>query len=112
MRALAEQRSNTPARLAAGDPAPWFIAATATNPRYDFSSAAGRYVLLVFPGPGSGPAAGEAHRQLLAAREEGLLDDKHGTAFAVSLDPSGNPGDGPRDAIPGFASCATAAAAP
>ena len=31
-----------------GDPAPWFTAPTRSNPRFVFSSVAGRYVVLMF----------------------------------------------------------------
>jgi predicted 2-oxoglutarate/Fe(II)-dependent dioxygenase YbiX len=99
---LTDQRSTAPAGLAAGDPAPWFFAATAANPRYNFASVAGRYVLLVFPGPASHPAAREAHRLLRAARADGLLDDERCAAFAVSVDPADAAEGGPRDAIPGL----------
>jgi len=89
-------------RLLPGDPAPWFLAATADNPRYTFASVAGRYVLLVFPGPASYPGATEAHRMLRTAQAEGVLDDVHCAAFAVSIDPADDAAGGPRDAIPGL----------
>lgn len=39
-------------RLQPGDPAPWFIAPTPSNRRYEFHMVAGRYVLLAFiPSP-------------------------------------------------------------
>lgn len=31
-----------------GDPAPWFTQRTTPNPNYNFSSAAGRYIVLCF----------------------------------------------------------------
>ena len=34
--------------LSPGDPAPWFTAATPSNPQFVFDTVAGRYVLLVF----------------------------------------------------------------
>ena len=92
-----------PIRLLPGDPAPWFHAATAANPRFNFASIAGRYVLLVFPGPTDHPAAREAHARLRAAQAEGVLDDRHATAFAVCLEPAEEGGeDAPRDRIPGL----------
>jgi predicted 2-oxoglutarate/Fe(II)-dependent dioxygenase YbiX/peroxiredoxin len=88
--------------LLPGDPAPWFSAPTASNPRYNFSSVAGRYVLLVFPGPAAHPPAAEAHRLLRAAQAEGLLNDTTAAAFAVSVDPADDAEGGPRDAVPGL----------
>jgi hypothetical protein len=34
--------------LQAGDPAPWFVAPTPSNPRYEFHMVAGRFILLAF----------------------------------------------------------------
>lgn len=89
-------------RLLPGDPAPWFSAPTAGNPRFSFASVAGRYVLLAFPGPAAHPGAVAAHRLLRAAQAEGLLDDGRAAAFVVSVDPADDAPDGPRDAIPGL----------
>lgn len=36
--------------LAPGNPAPWFHAASTSNPRYAFDTAAGRYILMCFFG--------------------------------------------------------------
>lgn len=85
-----------------GDPAPWFFAPTAANPRFNFASVAGRYVLLAFPGPAGHPGAVAAHRLLRAAQAEGLLDDTRAAAFVVSIDPADDAPEGPRDAIPGL----------
>jgi predicted 2-oxoglutarate/Fe(II)-dependent dioxygenase YbiX len=60
--------------LMPGDPAPWFRAPSNVNPDFDFSSVAGRYVVLGFVGPAGNPA-GEA----LAA------------AFLGDTSPFGNP---------------------
>lgn len=99
---MAEQISQTTVGLMPGDPAPWFVAATATSPRYNFASVAGRYVLLAFPGPASYPGAAEAQRRLQAARAEGLLDDARCAGFIVSIDPADDGPGGPRDTIPGL----------
>lgn len=88
-------------RLQPGDPAPWFYAATATNPRYNFSTAAGRYVLLAFLGPAANPASAQAVQALRDARAEGLLDDQNATAFAVSVDAADTEA-GLCDALPGL----------
>lgn len=52
-----------------GDPAPWFEAATPTNPHFHFSTSVGRYMLLGFlPSPGrqrdAALSAFQAHRSL------------------------------------------------
>jgi hypothetical protein len=75
-------------RLLPGDPVPWFRCATATNPRYNFAAAAGRYLLLVFPGPTTYPGAEAAHGRLRAAQAEGLLNDLRVACFVVSIDPA------------------------
>lgn len=92
----------SPPRLLPGDPVPWFSAATAANPRFNFASSAGRYVLLAFPGPAAAPAAAAALRALRQAQGTALLDDVNACAFVVSIDPADAGPDGPRDAIPGL----------
>ncbi|TDH59697.1 2OG-Fe(II) oxygenase [Dankookia rubra] len=83
-----------------GEPAPWFHAASAANPRFAFSSVAGRYVLLAFVGPaGERPAAAAAEAmQPLCA--EGLLDDANRCAFLLTLGPPAP--QGPKDLLPGL----------
>lgn len=89
--------------LLPGDPAPWFEAATAGNPRFSFAAAAGRYVLMAFLGPAGGPASAAAVGALRAAQAAGLLDDENACGFAVSVDPTDGGGEaGPRDALPGL----------
>lgn len=79
-----------------GDPAPTFVAAGVSNPRYVFDTAAGRYLLLaVVP---AGAAIDAALRTLDAART--AFDDEHASAFVLIV------GDDPRraereDALPG-----------
>jgi hypothetical protein len=96
-------------RFRPGDPAPWFHAATAANPRYAFDSVAGRYVLLAFLGSAAAhPPSAAAWEALRAARAAGLLDDERASAFAVSADPAdaapGADGGAPRlrDEYPGL----------
>jgi len=88
--------------LSPGDPAPWFEAATAANPRFHFATAAGRYVLMAFPGPASNPGAAAAVEAMRAAQAAGLLDDANATGFVVSVDPADDGEGGPRDALPGL----------
>ena len=60
--------------LISGQPAPWFHAAALDgNPRYTFSSAAGRWIVLLFLGSGARDA-GQQALQVLAANRE-LFDD-------------------------------------
>jgi len=88
-------------RLLPGDPAPGFFAPTTTNPRFNFASVAGRYVVLAFLGPASGPASAKAVLALRAAQAEGLLDDENAAGFAVSIDPA-DAVAGLRDVLPGL----------
>ncbi|MBV1795985.1 2OG-Fe(II) oxygenase [Siccirubricoccus sp. G192] len=85
-----------------GDPAPWFFAPTAANPRFNFASVAGRYVLLAFLGPATNPASAQAVRALREARAEGVFNDLNASAFAISMDPADAAEGGPRDQIPGL----------
>jgi hypothetical protein len=83
-----------------GEPAPWFHAASAGNPRYNFSSVAGRYVLLAFVGPAGGPAAAATAAALEPLRAASLLDDGRAAGFLVSFGPR-TPA-APPDGIPGY----------
>lgn len=69
-----------------GDPAPYFVQASAANPRYAFSAAAGRYLVLCFLGSGADDHA----RAALAGAEAraDLFDDRHAAFFGVTIDPA------------------------
>jgi len=69
--------------FAAGDPAPWFEAATPESAHFHFSTTVGRYVLLGFLPP-PGPARDAAVGPFLANRA--LFDDRKLTAFLVLCD--------------------------
>ncbi|MDZ4371722.1 MAG: 2OG-Fe(II) oxygenase [Phenylobacterium sp.] len=70
--------------LLPGQPAPWFIAPTASSPEFVFDSAAGRYVvLLLLP---EDPQARSSALNRLVARQP-LFDDAFACAFVV-LPPS------------------------
>lgn len=84
--------------LTPGDPAPWFLAKTSANPRYVFSTVAGRYIVLSF----LGSAAEQPIAEMLAALGRGRFDDDHASFFAVSNDPSDKTQDRLRDRLPGF----------
>lgn len=76
-----------PARVPmAGDPAPAFAQRTPQNPRYNFDSAAGRWLVLGFFGSAADPAA-HAALAALAARPD-LFNDEHASFFGVSNDPA------------------------
>src|SRR5690349_7670188 len=70
--------------LGFGDAAPWFIGETRGNPRYHFSSVAGRYVLLGFP-PRTPGAPQQAEAPFTARRS--LFDDLRLTCFIVVGEP-------------------------
>ena len=70
--------------LTTGEPAPWFKAATPSNPEYVFDTVAGRYVLLAFL-PLDQPRAAQALKALAASQS--LFDDLHARAFVVVRDP-------------------------
>jgi predicted 2-oxoglutarate/Fe(II)-dependent dioxygenase YbiX len=82
--------------LGLGDPAPEFNAATRFNPKYYFSTVAGRYVLLGFM-----PTAPERRAAALAAFEavRPLFEDHFIAAFFVTSRPDGP--DIPPDQVPG-----------
>ena len=70
--------------LRRGDPAPYWIAATDANPRFVFSSLAGRYVLLGFLGSAGRPGTAET----LASLNATTLNGDHACALLVSIDPA------------------------
>lgn len=69
--------------LAPGDLAPTFIAPSASNPRYVFDTAAGRYLLLGFL-----PAGDAAILDALIAADRDLFDDERLALFGVARDPA------------------------
>lgn len=73
----------------AGDPTPFWVGATDANPRFVFSSVAGRWILLGLIGSAAAPGMAEA---LAPLREEGataaLLDGDRAAAFLLSADPA------------------------
>lgn len=69
-----------------GDAVPMFICASSNNPKYNFHSTAGQYVLLTFFGSANAP---EGKRILDATlRQRAYFDDKKCTFFGISCDPS------------------------
>lgn len=88
------------ANLLPGDPAPWFRARTAANPRYAFDSAGGRYLVLLFFGTASDPHA-EAALAAAKARTD-LFDDVRAAFFGVSIDPADEAEGRVTERYPGF----------
>ncbi len=87
-------------QLSVGDPAPWFIQRSYSNPEYQFNTAGGRYVVLCFFG-----SAGDPHAQaaLTAARaHEEFFDDKRGCFFGVSFDPADEAEQRVENIVPGY----------
>lgn len=84
--------------LTVGEFAPWFAAACGDRPNYNFSSVAGRHVVLSF----YGSAADEAGRKLLELiHASDVFDDTHACFFGVSLDPRDESESRVRARIPG-----------
>jgi len=84
----------------AGDPAPGFIQRTPNNPRYNFDSAAGRYLVLCFFGTAADPQA-QAALQVVATRPD-LFNDEHACFFGVSNDPMDESQSRVANRIPGY----------
>jgi predicted 2-oxoglutarate/Fe(II)-dependent dioxygenase YbiX/peroxiredoxin len=69
-----------------GDPTPWFKAATPSNPQFNFSLAAGRYVVLLFVRSSADEATAGA---IAAARARpDVLNDDKACVFVVTPDPA------------------------
>lgn len=72
-------------RLAAGDPAPWFVGRETINPQYRFDTAGGRYIVLCFFGSTRNPMAQSLFKGLLN-KQRALFDDAKISFFGVSVD--------------------------
>jgi peroxiredoxin/predicted 2-oxoglutarate/Fe(II)-dependent dioxygenase YbiX len=86
--------------LTRGDPVPWFRARSTTSPRYNFTLAAGRFIVLCF----YGTAADEAGRGAIAAIEanRALFDDRRISLFGVSFDPTDEREQRVAESLPGI----------
>jgi predicted 2-oxoglutarate/Fe(II)-dependent dioxygenase YbiX/peroxiredoxin len=71
--------------LSVGEPAPWFVCRAPSNPRYNFNTVAGRYVVLCFLGSAK-DADSQTVLQALDA-ERALFDAEHLMLFNISSDP-------------------------
>ena len=86
--------------LQPGDPAPYFIARASNNPRFNFSSAGGRYLVLCF----HGSLAVERSRRivdLIVSRHRAQFDDYFAAFFGVSVDPADESQGRARSSLPG-----------
>jgi peroxiredoxin/predicted 2-oxoglutarate/Fe(II)-dependent dioxygenase YbiX len=86
--------------LGPGDPAPWFKGRSQSNPRYNFDTAAGRYLVLCFFGTAADPQGAAALKAVQAHRK--LFDDRRFCFFGVSNDPRDESERRVEDAIPGI----------
>ena len=86
--------------IVAGDPAPWFHAASTSNPRYAFHTAAGRYIVLCFFGTAADSVGADALRAVAANRA--AFDDARACFFGVSVDPEDEATGRVRASLPGI----------
>ena len=70
---------------ASHEPTPLFIAEASNNPRFNFNTVGGRYVLLTFYGSASDPGMQKVLADAAAA--EDIFDDLQACFFGVSIDP-------------------------
>ena len=82
-----------------GDPVPWFNADTHTTPQFQFSAAAGRYVVLSFLGSTSLGASEQVVRDIAQRRTE--FSDERVCFFGVSIDPTDFDNGRVREFVPG-----------
>jgi peroxiredoxin len=71
--------------LKSGEPAPWFVCRSPINPRFQFGSVAGRYVVLFFFGSSIDPGSRRVLDDVIANRT--VFDDDTVRFFGVSIDP-------------------------
>ena len=86
--------------LQTGDLAPDFKQNSSSNPNYNFSTVAGRYILLCFYGSAADPAG----QKMLQLPEQirTLLDDDHMAFFGISNDPQDRLQQRVRESMPGI----------
>lgn len=90
----------TSTRPQPGEPVPWFVGRSLTNPQYHFSMVAGRHIVLFFPGPLGAEPAASVHASLMAARD--TFDDARCSLFVVACDESDVTQSRAADHIPGI----------
>ena len=83
-----------------GDPVPWFVAATNDYARFQFGSAAGRYIALCILDHGSHPTVAGVLDALNRNRE--LFDVRKSAFFGISTDPGDRSENRLVDQLPGI----------
>ena len=83
-----------------GEPAPWFVARTTSNPRFMFHTTAGRYTALCFAGAAEHPLAAAALAEV--TRRRALFDDVKASFFGISIDPADEAQGRVGDSLPGL----------
>lgn len=83
-----------------GEPAPSFILPSVSNPRYNFDSAAGRYLVLCFFHSAADPS-NRARVEAALARPE-IFNDIHASFFGLSTDPEDQAQGRVTNRIPGY----------
>src|SRR5215217_9782170 len=86
--------------LLPGDPAPSFHQRSGSNPRYVFSTAAGRYIVLGFYGSAGDSRGRNAIKEVFARRS--FFDDERACFFGVSVDPEDEAENRVADSMPGL----------
>jgi predicted 2-oxoglutarate/Fe(II)-dependent dioxygenase YbiX/peroxiredoxin len=85
--------------LSVGESAPWFHLPTSKKLRYNFDTAAGRYLLLVFFGSSADPQAHAVLQRLASVRA--VFDDARVSFFGITTDPDDVAQARVQDALPG-----------
>ena len=86
--------------LLSGDPAPFFIQKSISNPRFAFNTAGGRYMVLCFFGTAKDDSARAA---IMAAKEwSAVFDDQFASFFGVSIDPDDMSQNRISESYPGY----------
>ncbi len=83
-----------------GEPAHWFVCPSPTNPAFDFSTAAGRFVVLCFFGTAGDVEGRQVLEDVRANRD--VFDDENVSFFGVSIDPRDESTGRVRTLIPGI----------
>lgn len=69
----------------AHEPAPQFVCEASNNPRFNFTTVGGRYILLTFYGSAGDPGMAKVLQEAAAATD--VFDDVQASFFGVSIDP-------------------------
>jgi peroxiredoxin/predicted 2-oxoglutarate/Fe(II)-dependent dioxygenase YbiX len=82
-----------------GDPVPDFAARSSNSPQFQFSSAAGRYLVLCFFGSAAQPGTAGL---LQALTSHPSFDDEHAAFFGISIDPQDEAQGRVQQRVPGI----------